>query len=797
MNIKKKTIKTILGTTTACSALMLGGIGAIDMLKPKYEIFATGVDRISVTISNANFDESKKSSYPYSPSSYTAYNQGKKVDSSSEVKANVKAGVINLSNEDYATRFALAKRDSLDDYVLMIDSKDENSDSYHSVNYGFQTNSTTKLEANSKYMFTVDVFNLTNTSGAKLYLFDSNGEVFSSINSINSYNQWTTYTFFVATNNYSSFELKIGMYLEGKGTVLFDNLSCQKLSDSFYDLSKESYSEGTFAENNKIDNIVKTFYINNDGKLECAEVETAGVSTTYHSSNLTHKDYEVGKKSTLDKAEDSDGFNKNALLLTNEDKTYSQYETDSIFTFEQNRIYKVSVNVKTKDLNGTATLELIRTDIEEDDENYKADKHNKTISITSNTYSTTSSVTNDYKTYSFLINSSSNKDLTYKLRFGLGTKDSLTTGSMYLSEIEVSKIDYETFNSASTGSGVEKIDHVKVYGKDSKIMLQNGDFNGFKIADYNSPMPATPIDWEVSIGKNTQKYGVVNTKTFAEDLKDLNLSNLSNPSSENNNVLMMYNETADTLSYKSTSKTLAEKTYHKFEVSVQTQNAPLTVSLVSKKDDNEIILASKTVSTNGTWEPVSLYIFTGYQSVDVSLKLTLNTATYGYAYIDDAKFDYALTTAELEQEFKSAGNTTYTAVADMSKLMSSETNEKFAKSQFFKTEEVSSVDSGILTVNATYLDEVVNNLTNFNSIASKGVDKVFAISTMYDTNYTATSNIGFKLLTGTDKYYKLTVDVYTQGISANDNETNTDLIGAGIKLSGYDNSFTSIISDNE
>ena len=71
-------------------------------------------------------------------------------------------------------------------------------------------------------------------------------------------------------------------------------------------------------------------------------------------------------------------------------------------------------------------------------------------------------------------------------------------------------------------------------------------------------------------------------KHFNEDLANLNLSNLSNPSEgKNNNVLMMYNETTDTLSYKSEGKTLTEKTYHKFEIDVQTQSAPLTISLVS------------------------------------------------------------------------------------------------------------------------------------------------------------------------------------------------------------------------
>ncbi len=800
MITKKKTIKSILGCTTACSALLMTGVGALNLNQKDYTAYAVGVDSIPVSISNSNFNSNTSSSYPYSPSSYTAYNHGVKVDSSNDNKANVNAGVINLSNEKYETRFALAKRSSLDDYVLMIDSTDkDNAETMHVANYGFQTSSSFTLDANSKYMFTVDVFTATNAKIANLYLFDSAGDVYSSINNINSYNNWTTYTFFVATNNVQGLELKLGMYLEGAGTVLFDNISGCKLSDNEYAHNLNSSDSNKYSETNHIDNITNRFYVSNSGDLQD--------SITSTSSDFSNVEYEFGKASTLTKVSNSDGQNDFAMLVKNEDKTYSQYETEDIFSFKQNKIYKVSVNVKTKNLNGTATLQMIRTDINEDDENYNAENHNKTISITSNSVSSTESVTNDYKTYSFLINSHPSKTLTYKLKFGLGTSESLTTGEMYLSEVEVSTIDYETYNSATTGSGTEKINLVDAYS-DSSIMLNNGDFNAFKIADYKNSMPATPIDWEVSTGINAQQYGVVNTQTFDGDLSHLNLSNLRNPSlDKNNNILMMYNATADKLSYKSSSKNLSAKTYHKFEIDVQTQNAPLTLSLVSTKDDSEITLATKTVNTNSSWETVTLYVYTGYQDLNVSLKLTLNTTNYGYAYVDNAKFDYLLTSAQLESEFKSANNSTFVNVTDLSNIFSSANNDKFAKPEMFTSSNVSGVQSGTIALNASYLDEVIdyvetepgvdNNLDLFNSITEKTTDKkVMGIWTTEDVAYTMTSNVGFKITSGTDKYYKITVDVFTQNIGSNNVDADAELIGAGIKLTGFDNPFTSVKSDN-
>lgn len=797
MNIKKKTIKTILGCTTACSALLMSGVGAMNLIKPENEVFAAGVDVIPVSISNSNFNNSTSSKYPFSPNSYSAYSNGTKVENSTNIESNVKAGVINLTNEKYESRFSLAKESTRDDYVLMIDSKEEESDTYHNVNYGFQTNSAIKLDANSKYMISADVFTATNSNVASLYLIDNKGEVFSEIRNINSYNQWTTYTFFVATNSSSAVELKLGMYLEGAGTVLFDNLSANKLSDNEYKSTINSLGSSTnFKEENKVDNIVKVFAIDNMGNF-------VNVKDNTNSSKLTAVEFDMNNSeaSSLTCVDNTDGENTNALLIKNEEKTFVQYETDSILEFEQNRVYKVSVNVKTKLLDGTASLQLIRTDIDEDDKEYDSEKHNKTIKITANSVSSDKSVTNDYKTYSFFINSHPSKTVSYKLKFGLGLEDALTSGEMYVSEIEISKVSYEAFNNATTGSDTEKINFVDAY-TDSKIMLNNGDFNAFKIANHNAPMPATPVDWEVSIGKNTQQYGVVNTQTFAKDLKDLNLSNLNNPdNSKNNNVLMMYNETADTLSYTSKSKRLTEKTYHKFEIDVQTQNAPLTISLVSNKDEKEIVLVSKEIITNNMWDTVTLFIYTGYQPIDVSLKLTLNTDSYGYAYADNAKFDYLLTSAQLENEFKGATNSANTVVTDLSKFDASNSDEKFAQAQKFTYEKVAGVESGTLTLKSNYLDEVIDNSDNletFNALAGNETNKkVLGIWSTDDVYYNMISNVGFKLSPDDDKYYKVTVDVFTQNLGATNSETNLDLVGAGIKLTGFDNAFTSLKSNNK
>ncbi len=787
MKTKNKTIKSILGCASACSALMLGGVGAMNLNNTaNYNVSAYGVDNISVNITNSSFNNSTSSNYPFSPSGYSAYNHNNKVSSTSNVEDNVQAGVINLSNENYKSRFSLAKRTSLDDYVLMIDSTDKDNNSVmHNVNYGFRTNSGVSLEENSKYMVTVDVFSATNSNIASLYLYDGDGNEFSSIEKIGSYNEWTTYSFFVSTNNVKKTTLTIGMYLDGAGTVLFDNLSAFKMSDKEYNFTMNSATNGTYAEKNSVDNTIESYSINSVGQL---------VSSNGEISNFNAVEYEFNSKHSLSYTQDSDGKNNHAVLLENKEATFASYETENIITLEPNRVYQVSVAAKTKDLDGTATLTLERTDIDKDDDNYNAN-HNKTISITTNSYSSsTESVTNDYSSHSFYIVSHPSKTTTYKLVFGLGSEDALATGKLYLSEVKINKINYETYTSATSSN---QISLVNAY-KNSSIMLNNGDFNAFKIADYNAPVPAAPLDWEVTAGKNNQKYGVVNTASFETDLSSLNLSNLKNPSSEkNNNVLMMYNETADSLTYISTSKTLKAKSYNKFEIDVQTQNASLLVELVTNKDEQEIVLTSKTINTTYAWETITMFLHAGYQDLDVSLKLSLNTSDYGYAYVDNAKFNYALTATQVETQFNATAESQQIAKVDLGNILANSTNDKFAQTTLFTGENVTGVESGMITLNSNYIDEVVdgeNNIEIFNSIAGEELDKkALSIWSTDEVYYTLTSNIGYNLSSGS--YYKISVDVFTQNIATNNGES-SDNIGAGIGLTEFDNAFVNIKSNN-
>ena len=757
MNTKKFTLRNLICSIAAFAVLVLANIGLLNISKPTKNVYAAD-GYTTVTISNPNFNGNTSSTYPFKPNSYSIYKNGQ----SSSGDSSIKSGVINLSDEDYSTKFANAKenRVGLDDYVLMLESK-TTSFGY----YGYRTDSAVTMNADSNYMITVDVYTYTNAGIASLALYNEDGSEFSSIKKISSHNTWTTYHFFVTTNE-TPLKLKLGMNITDSGVVLFDNISAYQISDNLLTARKNSLDSSKYSYTNKVDNVIKNYIVNNSVQFK----------DTLNPSNYTDVNFvkgDISSNTQITNVVDKDGTNTNAILINNLEKTYSEYETNDFLTFEQNMLYKVTISAKAANLSGTAKLTLLSSD--------KNLTETASLDISS---STTNAVTNGYNNYSFYVKSAPLSDSNYKLSFALGSSESTAKGMLYISNITVSKINHDTYKAASSNSQLD-LSKGHVYSSNS-IYLDNANFNAIEISNYNQPLPATPTSWTVSTGSGIQHYGVVNTKdsSFAT-LSNLNMTSLSNPyGSENinNNVLMMYNESKDVLSYKSTEKTsLAANSYHRFEIKVQTQNAPLKLSLVSSKDGADIELSSITVETGKTnWQVVTMYLKTGYQSINVALRATLETEGFGYAYLDDARFDHL--TAPTAEEFDAASNSTTVSKVDLTDLFANKNN-------FSSTN-----TDGIIYTALTFEDDLTNyiassNLENFTHNNFENRNFVLIRATR-DINYSITSNYGYTL--SANKNYKLSVSVYTQNIETEVDNVESSILGAGIKLTNFDNYFTAV-----
>lgn len=787
MNTKKKTIKKLLCYSTSFAMLSLASAGILSVANPNFYVDAAAeAGKVQVSINNSNFKDNTKSSYPFAPSDFDAYRGNVKSESTSD--DNINAGVINLSSDDYVNKFANATRGSkYDKYVLMLDST---KDGAHQVNYGFRTKKPVEMSSNSNYVVSVDVYTEQNASIANLYLF--NGEkVYSSIKNINSYARWTTHYFFVSTNE-DALSLNVGMYLEGTGIALFDNISCFKANDTIFNQEMSVVGVDTSSGNSKGTNYS---YVSEN------EFSVARFIATNKNSfvNLINNDeFELTKTSVPNKdvkinyVEDSDGTNSSALKfeIDEANKSYALFETsDDMFTVAPNVTSKISVTLKTKDLNGKVTLGLEETSLKTGQEG----KNSELIEISSNTGSS-SNINNDYETYSFFIRSHANKSSSFKLVFSLGNEENETSGKLFISQIEQEIVDFDVYDNAKTGSTAEKID-LTYHKYSTDIMLTNGDFNEVKTLS-NKTYLSTPTGWSVSEGKNDQVYGVVNTNNFTADL--MKLSNMANPGThsktqfDNENVLLMYNATNDTLSYTSETKKLDAKSYHKFSAKFKTFNSNVKFSLTTKKDEAEIELTSVVVNSLN-WENADLYIYTGNQNIDVSLKITLETTNgSGYAFVDDTTFDFLI--APTADNFPSLGGDK-TAVVNLANLFTSDSDDQWANANLFSSVGTAS-QTGVINLNSSkLLNEVIANPDDYTAFKSIGVDNVIGIRTMGTDDYhTLTSNVGYSLTA--NNRYKLSLKVFTQRMDL-ENVTNAQNVGAGIQLSGFDSGFTAIKSEND
>lgn len=737
-------------------------------------------------VENPNFSNnmSENTNTPSSPSSYTFVDSNFKSvsynpQSTTANQPKITAGVVNIEEKGYTKPSS-----DQDNFALMISSEKDGSS--YSVKYGY-TSTSFSLNTGSYYKIAVDIYVDKAEGLASLYLVDENNKAFESYEHVGKSNNWTTYMFLVETDQFTSYNLKLAMFLDGNGSVLFDSVNVKELSKQQLTTEKNIYSSSCKVVEPKTDNYIS--------------------SVTFSRSNM--KMAFANSSSTSNNIDDSDNFFNSAIQIINSPETYSQYETnDDCFTFEPNRVYKLSISAKTLNLSGSASLRLVQTGEVDEDGNPKYDTSNDhTISITGNTSST---LNNGYQRYTFIINSHPLKTTTFKLVVSLGDEDNATSGSISLTGAVLTKATYKNFEDASTGSSTQKINiaskTVDVSSDIKALTLSNGSFNSVKTTDTTKTYPATPANWTVSLGTNNQLYGVVNTKAeeFAKFTSNNTFTssaiNPGNPNgAESNNVLMMYNSVTDTLSYTSEiDKSLDANSYHRFSLKVLTQHSTLNIYLVATIDSKEVVLSSlKNVTTAGLWKDVDLYVNTGLRNLTVGVKVEMKSTGYGFAYVDDATFDYAPRTSGVlgqptSEEFDKIQNTTYVNKADLTNLTATDSSTAYAPADHFNSTENENVKFGILNADDEIQIKKVlkgfnQNYQTFNLVENKNI---LAIHTINYVKEQFTANIGYRF--ESNKYYLLTIKVYTQNLASE-----ADKFGLGLSLSNYDEKFENINTENE
>ncbi len=775
MNTNKKSkIRNFICSILATFAFVLTSVSLLNFNKEMQNTQAAIDLNNTIEIENSNFTKDTDSIFPIkSISGFTAYSKGQE-----SADKNPNCGVIDLSDDDYSTRFSLAKenREGIDNHVLMLTS--ESTD----IDFGYRTKKAISMSANSNYLVTVDVYTEENAGIANLALYNGS-KVFTEIKNINSNANWITYHIFVKTAE-EALNLNLQLSLTSKGTALFDNIACYEINNSTLkeiidqqdDLIEKAetangYSNIKYAYQNEVDASHEVIKYTADKNSFFDGTKYVELKTTNYISGKNDENY-----TEISTVFDNDGTNKKAIKINNKQKTFVEYTTkDGLLNFKQGLVYKVSISAKTKNLSGSANLKLVQTNLEEG----KTGKDSEVISISS---STSNGVNNNYQTYTFYVKASPKKDTQYNLVASLGSDENHASGELYISQILVTRV--KTSNIATSSNSSKTIDLVNDYAlSGNSLYINNGEFDAYSIEDLTNPFPATAANWTETKGNGTQSYGVINTEESNFNALPYKMFYPYNENT-NENVLMMYNDNADVLTYTSESKSLSANSYNKINLNVQSQASAVTISIIAKKDGAEFEIASKSILTESkNWSNLTFYIKTGSQPIDVSVRATLNSTIKSCAFIDDVTFNYP---SAYEAEYNACSNSDTCAKVDLTNIVSTNllngeenTNASFEIIDFETANYVSLVGG--------------ENVESFKKYAGENKDLI-KLTNLNDTDYSVTSNIGYKLTSETK--YKFSIDVYSIGLRTEVEDADLNNLGFGIKLTGFEDSFVAKQSNN-
>lgn len=381
----------------------------------------------------------------------------------------------------------------------------------------------------------------------------------------------------------------------------------------------------------------------------------------------------------------------------------SRYEINTQeFTIEKNKSYRVSVWVKTIDVKDTsgAYVYLIKKGTD--------GKDDTTLTTFSqiNTNGDTKSpdpflagfdpYLNNWCELSVYIKGNEKEDTTVSLKFALGTGDrwsssTLTSGSMFVANVNGAVISQSVYDAASTGTHVKTAD---LASSSSTYTFTNGAFDEYDAKDDNleegktlseQQHAANPTSWSFSdktLNPNSSDSNLVAGTIALNTSDNKSFSHSAQTSAVFPNVPSsifdklygdFYNENTDLNSYPgskaqllaigandgtskyaagftSNSKTLSANGYYALSVYANTiGETTFSISLTGEtsvdgaSDSNAFVVtnANKTGEANG-WTKYTFYIRTGQSSVSVKVNLWLG---------QDAKYDTALT----EDNAKSGG----------------------------------------------------------------------------------------------------------------------------------------------
>lgn len=789
--------------------LVLASIGLFNLCTPQ-SVEASMIkfdNEKTITITNGSFTTfSSSSNYPYTLSSFST---------SGTSTADMKTGAINIGDTEYAknyTKYGLGEYDNpkgvgSDNYILMINAGNTTS------NYTY-TSSDFTLPANGSYYITVSAKAMDDNTSASIYLTQNNVIFKDCVISNISSRSWTNYTFFVTTNSYESVTLKLGMQLGGlttrsSGCILFDELHAGQISTETLNNCLETFQEGSYKQVKLNEQNAYKEYNFDNKVIEYTRDDKGNIVYNNNKPVVNEQDVEyftidaggaIGEKYTE--------IVNNTLTLTTTN-SYIAYKGEEE-VLQPNTTYRFSMFVKASSLEKGSAYVNVDEILDEEDSDTAVKFSNLTISsVTSN------AVTDGYQQYIIYVNTGSQKTSKVQFSFGLGKSGEYATGQVSFKSYTIERVPYSAYNDASTGNTVDKFDiadrltlNSKEFSNYTFDKMQSNSFDGI-------PYPAIPTSWtKTNTDKSYQLSGVVNLSEFDKVMakyKDdvLNGNTITTPAvlnSSNNNVLMMFNGVKSTQSYTSSSKTLTANKYYKVTTFVYTHllNVDSEGATIIAKTGSTVLGKITGIDTSREWQRVVFYINAPSTSVNLTLELALgydNATSSGYAFFDNVlveEADEADGFTNLYNQYPIADEKTI----DLTNLMLTSTDGRQYNTPILYTgtnKNETNIEAGIIDLSGDLKMIAESKREALSDMPNNGKNAL-AIVSMEDKDgyYEYVSVLNYSFESG--KYYKLSFDLFTDGISQEDKENKYDngrlAEGVNVELTNLENAKFSYIQSN-
>ncbi|MBE7074895.1 MAG: hypothetical protein E7376_02835 [Clostridiales bacterium] len=792
--LSRKLPYVFIAAATCCFALILGVL-----------ISATPVYALSVNSShNLNFAYNNNTSTLYS--SPTGWSKGIN-------ESNATSGVVNLNY--YNDSFNLTKDElptkiqGADDHVLMINSK-SSSDATPKVQY-YTNTSSFDLDAYSNYQIKV-YSQVTSGASASIYVTGLEDELAFEGIDYQQAREWTAYTFYITTG-FEAQNIKLELWLGSKpnyvsnGAVFFDNIEITQISNKDINTTKS---------NTKYINLDKSTLISDIN----ADFETTSLSDWTRINEMATDTYaeiiNLSNSNESDSKEidyvgtDYSANNTHALVLytKNDVKSYIGYKSKNI-TLAMYDVIKVSVNVKLgNNIDGAAYIKVAENDIKNSKNEIISaiTPANSTLTASANA---TNKYQNNYTTYTFYIKGRSLYNTSFNLELWLGSSSSPASGLVAFDNIKIENISYTDYNNATAGSYVAKLE---LDSDPATYTIANSAFNKVEKEEKELTYPLTPSDWKHNAeDENDIYFGVINTNDSVYNAHMSEFGSFANPgnpqgfgstATDTNNILIMHNVNETYQSITSSDFDISSNSYYKLSFDyklLETTSTSNILKVYIQDDDNNVLYADENISqTNGEWLNYVVYINT--EAYSNTLKLIINLGTEsspacGVAYLDNV----------ILVQDKNMTEENYEVLAENNKVLDFEQGNfnlvKYDKDGIYtplrytsnleNNEETGSALAagfgGI--IDASNTDDAYNIEKSPNSTSA--LDYIIMLQTMDKATYSLTAKDSLSLTA--DSYYKFTIDIKTQGLSANADDYDSTF-GASFILSGIDKKLEGVVS---